>query len=185
MNTKDRIFQKLTVLCMIVLLWSCKNDDWYAINLDSTPVYELYSLKDANTNQSVNVSKFSVYRETLDLIAWQNDFQTLRMNKIEFFDESNNQPAELPVWLNIDPNKEQYLTFSFNELFVEKEEIVNSETGVTESKDVEKKRMFIFEGKKDLNSSAGFGHLTVTEEDGTIIVYIAALNDILKPTDQK
>ena len=113
MNTKNKIFQALAILCMTVLLWSCKNDDWHAVELDNTPVYELYALKDAETNQPVNISKFSVYRETFDLIVWQNDFQTLWMNKIEFFDESNDQPDQLPEWLEIDLDKEKYLTFSF------------------------------------------------------------------------
>ena len=110
MNTKNKIFQALAILCMTVLLWSCKNDDWHAVELDNTPVYELYALKDAETNQPVNISKFSVYRETFDLIVWQNDFQTLWMNKIEFFDESNDQPDQLPEWLEIDLDKEKYLT---------------------------------------------------------------------------
>lgn len=44
--------------------------------------------------------------------------------------------------------------------------------------------MFVFMGKKEINSSAGFGHLTVTEDDGTVVEYIAGLNDILKPADQ-
>ena len=39
--------------------------------------------------------------------------------------------------------------------------------------------MFVFMGKKEINSSAGFGHLTVTEDDGTVVEYIAGLNDIL------
>lgn len=51
MNTKNKIFQALAILCMTVLLWSCKNDDWHAVELDNTPVYELYALKDAETNQ--------------------------------------------------------------------------------------------------------------------------------------
>lgn len=184
MNTKNKIFQALAILCMTVLLWSCKNDDWHAVELDNTPVYELYALKDAETNQPVNISKFSVYRETFDLIVWQNDFQTLWMNKIEFFDESNDQPDQLPEWLEIDLDKEKYLTFSFNEVFVVTEEILDPETGEKEIKEVEKKRMFVFMGKKEINSSAGFGHLTVTEDDGTVVEYIAGLNDILKPTDQ-
>ena len=50
MNTKNKIFQALAILCMTVLLWSCKNDDWHAVELDNTPVYELYALKDAETN---------------------------------------------------------------------------------------------------------------------------------------
>lgn len=52
MNTKNKIFQALAILCMTVLLWSCKNDDWHAVELDNTPVYELYALKDAGSNQS-------------------------------------------------------------------------------------------------------------------------------------
>ena len=152
MNTKNKIFQALAILCMTVLLWSCKNDDWHAVELDNTPVYELYALKDAETNQPVNISKFSVYRETFDLIVWQNDFQTLWMNKIEFFDESNDQPDQLPEWLGIDLDKEKYLTFSFNEVFVVTEEILDPETGEKEIKEVEKKRMFVFMGRSKIRA---------------------------------
>jgi hypothetical protein len=96
----------------------------------------------------------------------------------------NDQPDQLPEWLEIDLDKEKYLTFSFNEVFVVTEEILDPETGEKEIKEVEKKRMFVFMGKKEINSSAGFGHLTVTEDDGTVVEYIAGLNDILKPADQ-
>ena len=43
--------------------------------------------------------------------------------------------------------------------------------------------MFMFEGKKENNSSGGYGHLTVTENDGTEVEYEVVLNDVLKPAD--
>ena len=52
-----------------------------------------------------------------------------------------------------------------------------------EEQEVTKKRMFMFEGKKENNSSGGYGHLTVTENDGTEVEYEVVLNDVLKPAD--
>lgn len=185
MKKINTIFHVLIMCCVISVLGSCKNDDWSEVYLENTPVYELYNLKDAVTNTAAEVTKFSVYRELMDLIAWQNDFQTSRLNKIEFFSESTEQPEVLPDGLEIDASKEQYLSFSFNEVFTVTEEQVNPETGEKEEKEVIKKRLFLFEGKKELNSSAGFGYLTVVENDGTKVTYKASLNDVLKPADRQ
>ena len=54
---------------------------------------------------------------------------------------------------------------------------------IKKEQEVTKKRMFMFEGKKENNSSGGYGHLTVTENDGTEVEYEVVLNDVLKPAD--
>ena len=159
MKLIDKIYKTITFLCALVLFGACDNDKWAEVELDSTPVYELTYLKNVETGKTGEVSKFSVYRELFDLIAWKNDYQTLRMNKIEFFAESSEAPSELPEWLKINSDTEKYLSFSFNEVYTEKEEVINPETGDKEEQEVTKKRMFMFEGKKENNSSGGFGHL--------------------------
>lgn len=183
MKLIDKIYKTTTFLCALVLFGACDNDKWAEVELDSTPVYELTYLKNVETGKTGEVSKFSVYRELFDLIAWKNDYQTLRMNKIEFFAESSEAPSELPEWLKINSDTEKYLSFSFNEVYTEKEEVINPETGDKEEQEVTKKRMFMFEGKKENNSSGGYGHLTVTENDGTEVEYEVVLNDVLKPAD--
>ena len=99
MKLIDKIYKTITFLCALVLFGACDNDKWAEVELDSTPVYELTYLKNVETGKTGEVSKFSVYRELFDLIAWKNDYQTLRMNKIEFFAESSEAPSELPEWL--------------------------------------------------------------------------------------
>ena len=84
MKLIDKIYKTITFLCALVLFGACDNDKWAEVELDSTPVYELTYLKNVETGKTGEVSKFSVYRELFDLIAWKNDYQTLRMNKIEF-----------------------------------------------------------------------------------------------------
>ena len=55
---------------------------------------------------------------------------------------------------------------------------------IKKNRKVTKKRMFMFEGKKrKITSSGGYGHLTVTENDGTEVEYEVVLNDVLKPAD--
>ena len=83
MKLIDKIYKTITFLCALVLFGACDNDKWAEVELDSTPVYELTYLKNVETGKTGEVSKFSVYRELFDLIAWKNDYQTLRMNKIE------------------------------------------------------------------------------------------------------
>jgi len=184
MKKNYKIFQLLLMLCMFTVFTSCKNDKWYEVELDSTPVYELTNLKDVATNKNSDIHKFSVYRVLSDLIIWKNDYQVSSMNKIEFFQESSKLQGEMPDWLQIDTEKEQYLTFSFDEVNTIKEEIVNPETGEKEIKDVTVKRMFVFQGKKELNSSAGFGHLTITDNNGAITEYSAVLSDVLKAAEK-
>lgn len=183
MKLIEKIYKTITFLCALVLFGSCDNDKWAEVELDSTPVYELTYLKNVETGKTGDVYKFSVYRELFDLIVWKNDYQTLRMNKIEFFVESTESPSELPEWLTVDSEKEKYLSFSFNEVYNVMEEVIDPETGDKEQKEVTKKRMFVFEGKKENLSSGGFGHLTVTENDGTKVEYETILNDVLKPSE--
>ena len=107
MKLIDKIYKTITFLCALVLFGACDNDKWAEVELDSTPVYELTYLKNVETGKTGEVSKFSVYRELFDLIAWKNDYQTLRMNKIEFFAESSEAPSELPEWLKINSDTEK------------------------------------------------------------------------------
>ena len=90
------------------------------------------------------------------------------MNKIEFFAESSEAPSELPEWLKINSDTEKYLSFSFNEVYTEKEEVINPETGDKEEQEVTKKRMFMFEGKKEITQVA-----------------VTAILLLLKTTEQK